>query len=172
MDAINNILGNLVAFFGQYLIVLQMTSFVISAGLIVLIFYFLLNTNTVSGPIDHLTDVFGVRNISHSRALRGWKQVKKRLESKDKKQWRLAVVEADAIFDETLKIAGYNGKTFDERLESADHTRFFNISIEEIKEAHRLKNRVASEPEFPVSLNEAEAIIRIYRSACKELNLS
>ena len=171
MDIINGILGGSMSFFVQYLAIFQLTSFVVSAGLTALIVYFLLNTDTVSGPIDHLTDVFGFRNISHSRALRGWKQVKKRLESKDKKQWRSAVVEADAIFDEALKIAGYNGKTFDERLEAADHTKFFNISVEEIKEAHRLKDRIASEPEFQVSLNEAEVIVRMYKNACKELCL-
>lgn len=171
MDIINGILGGPMSFFAQYLAIFQLTSFVVSAGLTALIVYFLLNTDTVSGPIDHLTDVFGFRNISHSRALRGWRQVKKRLESKDKKQWRSAVVEADAIFDEALKIAGYNGKTFDERLEAADHTKFFNISVEEIKEAHRLKDRIASEPEFQVSLNEVEVIVRMYKNACKELCL-
>lgn len=171
MDIINSIFGGPMAFFSQYLAVFQTISFVVSAGLLTLIFYFLLHTDTVSGPIDHLTDIFGFRNISLSRALRAWKQIKKRLESKDKKQWRLAVVEADAIFDETLKISGYNGKTFDERLEAADHTRFFNISVEEIKEAHRLKDRIASEPEFQVSLNEAEVIVRMYKNACKELHL-
>jgi len=159
------------AFFAQYLLVLQFISFIISAGLIALIVYFLLNTETVSGPLDHLTDIFGFKNVSSSRALRAWKQIKKRLESKDKKQWRLAVVEADAVFDETLKISGYNGKTFDERLEAADHTRFFNISVEEIKEAHRLKDRIVSEPEFPVSLNEAEVIVKMYKDACKEMCL-
>lgn len=172
MDIINSIFGGPMAFFAQYLAVFQMVSFVVSIGLTALIVFFLLHTDTVSDPIDHLTDVFGFRNISESRALRGWKQVKKRLESKDKKQWRLAVVEADAIFDETLKIAGYNGKTFDERLESADHTRFFNISVEEIKEAHRLKDRIVSEPEFSVALNEAEVIIKMYKNACQELCLS
>ncbi len=171
MDIINEMLGSFMEFHAQYLVVFQLTSFLVSAGLIALIVYFLLNTDTVSGPIDHLTDVFGFRNVSYSRALRGWKQIKKRLESKDKKQWRLAVIEADAIFDETLKTAGYNGKTFDERLEAADHTRFFNITVEEIKEAHRLKDRIASEPEFSVSLNEADVIVRMYKNACKELCL-
>ena len=172
MDVINNILSGFMAFFAQYLAVFQLTSFLVSAGLIALIVYFLLNTDIVSCPIDHVTDIFGFRNVSHSRALRGWKQIKKRLESKDKKQWRLAVIEADAIFDETIKTAGYNGKTFDERLEAANHTRFFNISVEEIKEARRLKDRIASEPEFLVSLNEAEVIVKIYKDACKELCLT
>jgi len=168
----DNILDGLMAFFVQYLVIFQLTSFLVSAGLIALIVYFLLNTDTVSDPIDHLTDIFGFRDVSRSRALRGWKQIKKRLESKDKKQWRLAVIEADVIFDETIKIAGYNGKTFDERLEATDHNRFFNISVEEIKEAHRLKDRIVSEPEFSVSLNEAEVIVRMYKNACKELCLS
>ncbi|MFH1346898.1 MAG: hypothetical protein ABIH10_01460 [Spirochaetota bacterium] len=172
MDIINNILGSFMAFFAQYLVVFQLTSFLVSAGLIALIVYFLLNTDTVIGPIDHLTDIFGFRDVSHGRALRAWKQIKKRLSSSDKKQWRLAVVEADAIFDETLKISGYNGKTFDERLEAANHTRFFSISVEEIKEAHRLKDRIVSEPEFSVSLNEVEVIVKMYKNAYKELCLS
>jgi len=172
MDIVNGILGGLTTFVSQYMLIFQLISFLVSAGLVALIIYFLSNTDIVSGPIDHLTDIFGFRNVSYSRALRGWKQIKKRLELKDKKQWRLAVIEADAIFDETIKTAGYNGKTFDERLEATDHNRFFNISVEEIKEARRLKNRVISEPEFQVSLNEAEAIVRMYKNACKELYLS
>ncbi len=166
------IANNIILFFTGNLLVFKIISFLISAGLLALIVFFLINTETVSGPLDHLTDIFGFRDISSSRALRAWKQIKKRLKSGNEKEWKLAVIEADAVFDESLKIAGYTGKTFDERLEAANHVRFFNISVEEIKQARKLKDRIASEPDFKISQNEAGVIVEIYKNACQELSLS
>jgi len=172
MEIISGMLNNIGAFFAQYLLIFKLISFFISMGLLALIVFFLMHTETVSGPIDHFSDVLGFRDISRSRAIKAWKQIKEKLGSGDKKQWKQAVVEADAIFDEALRISGYNGKDFNERLEAADHVRFFNISVEEIKEAHRLKDRIVSDPDFSIELNEAEVIVRMYKSACQELSLS
>jgi len=172
MDVIGNILNGPMEFFAQNLAAIKFVSFLISSGLIALIVYFLLNTDTVSGPIDHFVDVFKLKDSGYTRASRAWKRIQGQLKSGDKKQWRLAVVEADAVFDETLRMTGHNGKNFDDRLEAADHARFFNITIEEIKQAHRLRDRILFEPDFSVSLNEAEVIVRMYRDACKELNLT
>jgi hypothetical protein len=66
-------------------------------------------------------------------------------------------------------MAGYQGKNPDERLSQITPVELSNI--EEIKQAHKLRNRITSEPDFILTLNEAGIIIDIYKKAFQELNL-
>jgi hypothetical protein len=66
-------------------------------------------------------------------------------------------------------MAGYLGKNLDERLEQANSAQISNI--EELRQAHKLKNRLVSEPDFIITSNEAKIIIDIYKKTFQGLNL-
>lgn len=95
-----------------------------------------------------------------------WLNIKKRLDSFSPSDWKLAVIEADVILDDLLKRMGYKGKTLGERLKSINPANF--ASINEVWEAHKMRNRIAHEPESALSKDEAEKAILLYEKALKE----
>src|SRR3989344_2939894 len=46
-----------------------------------------------------------------------WRGVVMRLSHQDEAQWKLAVIEADNLFDHVLKLLGYEGESLGERLQ-------------------------------------------------------
>lgn len=114
-------------------------------------------------------DVFHNKDIGKRRSLKAWKQIQKRLKTKEPDQLKLAVFEADRILNEILKMSGYPGKNLDERLEIITFAQISNI--EEIRQAHKLRDRIVSEPAFNITPNETAIIIEIYKKVFQELNL-
>jgi len=164
-----NILVNFINFISENLLAIQLISFFISAVLLGFTIYFLVKINLIGEEVEHYLGVLAGADVSKRRTLKAWKQIQKRLKTKKESQLKLAILEADQILNEILRMAGYPGKNLDERLEQINSAQLSNI--EEIKQAHKLKNRIVSEPDFIITPNEAGIIIDIYKKAFQELNL-
>jgi len=162
-------LADFINFFAENLLIIQFISLFISALLLGLSIYFLLKTNLISERWEHYREVIAGANISKRRTLKAWKQIQKRLKIGKTEQLKLAILEADKVLDEILKMAGYQGENLDERLSFITPAELSNI--EEIKQAHKLRNRITSEPDFMITPSEAKIIIDIYKKAFQELNL-
>ncbi|MCA9363996.1 hypothetical protein KC727_02145 [Candidatus Kaiserbacteria bacterium] len=81
--------------------------------------------------------------------------------------FRLAVTEADALVDQVLKKAGFQGEHMADRLSkilSADVP-----SIELLWDAHRLRNRLVHTPGSSLSVREGEKALQSYEKFLKEL---
>lgn len=55
--------------------------------------------------------------------------------------WRLAIIEADILLEETLTNAGYVGATIGEKLKSANTMSF--TTLQDAWEAHKVRNEIA-----------------------------
>ncbi len=165
----SNIISSIIIFFSENIVLFQFISLFISGILLAFVIYYLVKLNFVGERLEHYIDVLGSKNISKRRTLRAWKQIRKRLKTKNESQFKLAILEADRILNEILKMAGYKGKDLDEILKQITPAQLSNIN--EIWQVHKLRNRISSEPDFLISLNEAEIAIDIYKKAFQELNL-
>lgn len=148
---------------------LQFFSVFISGILLIYAVYYLIKTDIVRDKFEHFTSILGSADINKSRALRGWKQILKRLKIGEPAQIKMAVLEADKILNEMLKMAGYPGKDLDERLELADTATISNVN--ELRQAHKIKNRLAAESDFNVNQEEAVMILKIYQKTFQDFNL-
>jgi len=166
---IANMIANFINFISENLLLIQFISLCISSILLFFSIYFLVKIGIVGEDIEHYIGVFTSKDVCKRRSLRAWKQIQKRLKTGKADQLKLAILEADRILNEILKMAGYPGKNLDERLEQISSAQISNI--EELRQAHKLKNRLVSEPDFVITRNEAEIIIDIYKKAFQELNL-
>jgi len=169
VEAIFNIFGVIIIWIRENLLIIQISSLFISSVLLVLIIFFIVKTNMLSEEIEHFISVLGSKDLSRRRSLKAWKQIQKRLKTGQANQLKLAVLEADRILNEILKMAGWPGKNLDERLEQAGPVELSNL--EEIRQAHKLRNRIANEPNFIITPNEAGLIVEIYKKVFQELNL-
>lgn len=168
-DAPSAILFGIIEWVRAHLLLLQFISLVISGIFLAIIVYLNTTLNLTGEKIQHWMDVIGAANISKRHSLKIWKQIQKRLQSGDATQLKLAVLEADRVLDEVLKLAGYSGSTLSERLEGMNESQLSNLK--EVREAHRIRNRIVAEPGFTLVKNEAELAVGIYARAFEELGL-
>lgn len=96
-----------------------------------------------------------------------WKKIQDRLKKGDEANLKLAVIEADNIFDEILKRMGLPGKDMGERLKEFQKHELSSIDF--VWEAHRLRNLIVHEPSVHVTYEQAETAIKYYETALKEL---
>jgi hypothetical protein len=158
-----------ITFVSENLLIIQVVSLLISTIFLFLIIFFLIKTDIIGERVEHYIGVLGSKDISKRRSLKAWKQIQKKLRMKESNQWKLAILEADKILDEILRMAGFPGRNLDERLEQADPAQIPNL--EELRQAHKTRDRIANEPAFIVTQNEVGIIIEIYRKTFQDLNL-
>jgi hypothetical protein len=70
-----------------------------------------------------------------------WDTIQRRISDSTPEAWRLAIIEADILLDETLSNAGYVGQSVGEKLKTANPQSF--TTIQDAWEAHKVRNEIA-----------------------------
>ena len=148
---------------------LKVMSLGLSAFFIWGIYYCIAGSGYTKQRFDSFSDAIGIGDTGKRRQWRTWKRILKRLKSDDMVRWKMAILEADAIFDETLKMGGYRGNDVHERFQQLPPTALSNF--EQIQMAHKIRDRVRQESDFVISKAEAEEVIKSYEQAFKEFGL-
>ena len=98
-----------------------------------------------------------------------WTQLALRLNYQDEAQWKLAVIEADNLFDHVLTLLGYQGESMGERLQKIKPGDFRNLN--EVWQVHKIRNALVHDPTFSLSYQQADNVIKTYEKALKELKI-
>lgn len=175
-ELINNFFGDfsnflqlLASWYVANIYTLEIISVVISLILIYGIVYCTIRSNYLIIKGEQWSDFLNIKNVSRRRSLRAWKHILKKIHSKEELQWKLAIMEADKVLDEILKMAGYKGETMDDRLKLLTVAQLSNL--EDIKNSHRIRQQISQNPDFKISQEEAVNIIKVYNQAFTELYL-
>jgi hypothetical protein len=96
-----------------------------------------------------------------------WSKLLERIKSGDERDLRLAIIEADSLVDEILKEHGHPGDDMGERMKSIHPSEMDNLN--NLWEAHKVRNRLAHEADFHLPIDEAKKIIGIYHKTIEEL---
>ncbi|MCX6765706.1 MAG: hypothetical protein NT136_01975 [Candidatus Moranbacteria bacterium] len=107
--------------------------------------------------------------VPKSQMRKKWAKIRKRLESDNVSQYKVAIIEADSIADKILAGIGFRGKNMTERLEAATPAQLDNL--EDIRHAHQIRNRVIQEASFSIDKETAEQVIEVYEKLLKNLEL-
>ena len=150
------------------LVTLQTISFFISLILIAGIIYALVKSKYFDYKTERLMDALMVGNLPQRRSIKGWQEIMKKISSKKEQDWQTALILADSILDEVLKLAGYYGKNLTDRLDSITSAQMGNI--EELRQAHQLAQQAKKE-DFSTSKAEISEAIYVYRKTFQELRL-
>jgi hypothetical protein len=90
-----------------------------------------------------------------------WNKVLTYLSSGSSSDWKLAVIEADAILEGLSAELGFKGATLGDRLKMANQDNFKGLSS--AWEVHNIRNRIAHEGlSFDLTEREAKRIIALY----------
>lgn len=99
-----------------------------------------------------------------------WKYVLTLIESPNESDWRISIIEADTLLEETLKERGLVGNTMSELLEEAKSNGYHGI--QSAWDAHLVRNRIAHEGQnFPVTQVEGRRVIKLYQNVFEELEV-
>ncbi len=140
----------------------------LSVGFIVIIIYLIfLIREDIEKFLATLLDKTDLPEGPQRISLEGWQSVLDKLNSGDEANFKLAVIEADKLFDDLLKRSGYQGDDMGERLRQITPEQLSNI--DEVWQAHKMRNRLVHEPDFQLREHEAKRIIEIYQKAFQNL---
>lgn len=70
-----------------------------------------------------------------------WENIQKKIKENNPESWRVAIIEADIMLDETLAGAGYAGQSLGEKLKGANSQSF--TTLQDAWDAHKVRNDIA-----------------------------
>jgi hypothetical protein len=90
--------------------------------------------------------------------------------SENPNDWKLAIIEADIILDDSLKQKGYPGNSLGERLKNVGPQQL--NSLQDAWEAHKVRNRIAHDgADFVLTKRIAQETIARYQRVFTELGV-
>lgn len=98
-----------------------------------------------------------------------WNAILAYLDSGREADWKLAVMEADTLVDDSLARAGYPGATFGDRLSNIQPGTL--LSLDGVWWAHKIRNRLAHEVDYFLRYTEARQAVGYFEAALSELQL-
>lgn len=145
---------------------------VVIAGLILLIaiIYLFLRTNWLKFLFwESFVEFFTLSPYGIKKMNKSWLKIIARLDTFLESEYKVAVVEADDMLDNGLKKLGYAGKDLDERLNKMSPTILSNI--EDLREAHKTRGLLVTDPNFRVDLDRTQKILDTYKQALQKLQI-
>lgn len=134
----------------------------------VFIIYFIFNSSFLRHSfINDVLDFFEIEPAGLRKIAGRWKAIKKRIESGIEYEYKLAVMEAEELFNNVLTDKGFPGKTFDERIREVEKAQLPNL--EEILEAHKIRNMVAYDPNYKITRDEAQKVLTVFEKGIRSI---
>ena len=107
--------------------------------------------------------------ISQNKLIKRWEAIHDRLESDNPSQYKVALLEADALANEILSGIGYQGSTMAEQLEAVQGGQLETKTL--LMEAHEARNRIIRDPSFALSREEAKKYLDDFKQFFDEVEL-
>lgn len=96
-----------------------------------------------------------------------WHTVLNHASSNNKNDWKIAILDADSILDDVLKMKGFMGDTMADRLKAVSRGDLASIDL--AWEAHKYRNAIAHGDDISFNQHEVRRIIYNFEKALKEL---
>lgn len=157
------------AFYSSNLGLLKAASILLTAFFVIGTIFFIVKTGWLALRVDRVRDVILKTNLPKHHSIKAWRSVQKHFFAGDDNSLKLAIIEADNILDEALRLAGFMGENLGDRLKKVNTSQLTNI--QEVWEAHKLRNRLVHETDFRLNRNLAERALAIYEKTFRDLGL-
>ena len=147
--------------------VVEAISILLSAAFVIGTGYFIAKTGWLRVRIDRVSDVVLKSDATKRRVERSWDSIERHFFSGDDNQLKLAIMKADTLLEEALREAGVPGKDLGERLKRMKASDLPNL--QNVWDAHKLRNRIAHETDFTLKRDLAERALTVYEQALTHL---
>jgi hypothetical protein len=157
------------AIYNSNLSMLEIFAVIISALLVTGTIIIIIKTGWLSYRVDRIRDVVLKTDMPKKHAKETWDTVQKHFFSGNPNDLKMSIVEADNILNDALRYAGVRGVNLGERLKNIKRSQMPNI--EDIWDAHKLRNEIAHEMNFSLKRDTAERALDAYKIALKNLGV-
>lgn len=98
-----------------------------------------------------------------------WSGIMQRMSTTREAEYKMAIIEADKLFDELLQKMGYKGKDMGERLQQITPEQLSNISA--IWKSHKVRNFISHDTQYHLTFSEAQWVVKNYEDAFIEMQV-
>lgn len=96
-----------------------------------------------------------------------WARITEKLNSENEADWKVAILEADAILEDIVGTMDVTGASMGDKLKNIEKSDF--LTLESAWEAHKARNRIAhDEVGVPLSRREATRVLLLYEQVFRE----
>lgn len=170
-DSIQNIISyfNSPEFQGK-LFIAKTASWILLLFLLIAILYFLRASSYLRWRFwQDLVEFLTFRSYAVKKIEKQWQNLMKKLDLPSEAEWKLAVIEAESILDETFQRINILGESFGERLKQVKPEQLKNL--EDVWEAHKIRNNIVHDPDYRLTLDQAKKALETYEKALRELGV-
>ncbi len=129
--------------------------------------YALIRKKEIEKEESNHYDNYFVTHVAETPRNERWEKVEKLFASLNPSDWRLAIIEADAMLDDLIIQLGYPGANLGERLKNIERGDF--PTLNEAWEAHKVRNRIAHEGlQFNLTEREARQVKMLYETVFRD----
>ena len=153
--------------FSPYFPLIRTIFLIISVIIFLAIVYLFRKLKIFESKLDQLT-VFLGKDLAQKKLIKKFLEIEKKTIFLKKKDYGIILSEFDCLLNEFLKHKNIKGKNFEERLAGLKEKISF---FEDLCSAHQISQRMASEPDFNLSLAEVNILIEIYKKTFRDLGL-
>ncbi|MEK7493763.1 MAG: hypothetical protein AAB630_01260 [Patescibacteria group bacterium] len=107
--------------------------------------------------------------VSKDMFVVAWHNIEARMRTMQEAEYKLAIIEADKLFDDLLQKMAYKGKDMGDRLKQITTEQLSNINA--IWKCHKVRNLISHDVNYHLTYSEAQWVIQIYEEAFIELGV-
>lgn len=96
-----------------------------------------------------------------------WGEILKHINSNREAEWKFAVIEADNLIDDTLRMAGFPGDSLGERLMAIESGQL--ATLDGLWSAHKTRNKIAHDISYFMRYAEAKKAVEQFEKTLEEL---
>lgn len=141
-----------------------------SVFFLVFVIYFMVNSSWLQYKfLEDVTDFFFWKSAGQREMSKQWAKIKKRTETGNINDYKLAIIDADDFFAEVLDDGGYAGKDFAEAISKA--SKMITPIFDDVLAAHEIRNSIIYNPDYNLSVDQAKKVIATYESASRSIGM-
>jgi len=160
---------NFTALYLSHLGMLEFFGLVIALIFFAGVIYFVIETGWFSLRVNRFRHIVLQSNISKKHAQESWHRIEEQFYRGGESDLKVAILEADKLLNDALREAGVMGIQLGDRLKKTNTNQVPNLN--ELWQAHKLRNQIAHEPNFRLKRDLAERGLKIYETALTNLGI-
>lgn len=138
---------------------------------LVTVIYFMINSSFVHYRfLEDASEFISWRAYGSKEIFKRWSKIKDKMKAGTEASYKLAIIEADDFLLELFEEKDYSGESFEEIIGKLDKKILSNI--DQIKEAHKVRNSVVYDSEYKLDVEQAKRILTAYEYAINAVGLA
>ena len=150
--------------FGVLKLILVVATLILGASFIIIVIKL---SSLVGSKISIVKEILPPQSAEGGASNARWGEVLRHINSNREAEWKFAVIEADNLIDDTLKMAGFPGESLVERLMAIEQGQL--ATLDGLWNAHKTRNKIAHDANYFMRYAEAKKAVEQFEKTLQEL---